>query len=51
MILCEQCGNEFRRGKLIEDKGKKYIKCPYCSYGYNRVYKRKKKGAVNENNK
>lgn len=43
MILCEQCGNEFLGGKLIEKNGKKYIKCPYCDYGNKRVYKRKRK--------
>lgn len=32
MILCEQCGNEFYRGKLVHKNGKEYISCPYCRY-------------------
>ena len=47
MILCEQCGNEFRRGNMIERDGKKYIKCPYCNYGNKPLYRRKKKGDTN----
>ena len=32
-ILCEQCGNEFMRGKKVkvQDNPLK-IKCPYCGY-------------------
>ena len=33
MILCEQSGNEFNRGRKIEtDSGKKMIECPYCKW-------------------
>lgn len=47
MILCEQCGNDFYRGKLIKKEEGDYIKCPYCGYENKRKYykRKKKKGA------
>lgn len=45
MILCEQCGNEFHRGKLVTKEDKEYIVCPFCKYLNERTeyYKKKKK--------
>lgn len=51
MILCEQCGNEFYKGKkvfsVVGGDTKPFIRCPYCNY-YNTPpwenKKRKKKG-------
>ena len=41
--LCEQCGNDFYKGKFIEkEDGRKYIQCPYCGYHNKRVYRKKK---------
>lgn len=46
MILCEQCGNEFRYGKLVVKEDKELISCPYCRW-LNPKPKRKKKGGKN----
>ena len=43
MILCETCGNEFRRGYIVKIEDKEYIKCPYCGNLNKRVYYKKKK--------
>ena len=42
MILCEQCGNEFKYGKMTEKNGKRYINCPYCNYGNKPLYRKRK---------
>ena len=43
MILCEQCGNEFKYGKLIEKDFKKFVVCPYCGQHNMMKYNKKKK--------
>lgn len=43
MIMCEQCGNEFQRGRLVTKDDKEYIQCPYCGYHNKRVYRKKNK--------
>ena len=43
MILCEQCGNEFYRGKLVKKEDKEYVQCPYCGYLNRKFYNKKKK--------
>ena len=32
MILCDQCGNEFYKGKIVKKDDKEYLSCPYCRY-------------------
>ena len=44
MILCERCGNEFNRGKIVKKEDVEYIKCPYCGNLNERVYYKKKRG-------
>lgn len=52
MILCEQCGNEFNRGRKIEtDSGKKMIECPYCKWRNPFPTKRNKKNKDWKNRK
>lgn len=51
VILCEQCGNEFFKGRIVEKDGKKFVVCPYCSYSNNKVYKKRKKRGVDTNGK
>ena len=44
MITCEQCGNEFYRGKLIKkENGKEYIICPYCRYENRKMFRKRNK--------
>lgn len=44
MILCEQCGNEFFRGRIVKkDDGEEFVQCPYCRYENKRVYRKKTK--------
>ena len=43
MILCEQCGNEFHKGRIIEKEGQKFVQCPYCNYHNKREWKKKNK--------
>ena len=43
MIMCEQCGNEFQRGRIVKKEDKEYIQCPYCGYLNKRVYRKKNK--------
>lgn len=43
MILCEQCGNEFYKGRLVTKEDKEYVSCPYCRYLNDRPQKAKKK--------
>lgn len=31
-ITCEQCGNDFGRGKIINKDGMNVVYCPYCRY-------------------
>ena len=49
MILCERCGNEFNRGKLVRKYDKEYIECPYCQYRNRKLYRKKKKKAGIQN--
>lgn len=42
MMLCEQCGNEFQRGRLVTKDNKEYIQCPYCGYYHSKSMFRKK---------
>lgn len=51
MILCEQCGNEFYKGKLVKKDDKEYISCPYCKYLNIRPRKSGKKKKYNKNQK
>lgn len=43
VIMCEQCGNEFNRGRLVKKEEGEYIKCPYCGNLNKRVYRKKNK--------
>ena len=43
VIMCEQCGNEFQRGRIVKKEDKEYIQCPYCGYLNKRVYRKKNK--------
>lgn len=47
MIICEQCGNEFNRGRIVKKDDKEYIQCPYCRWENKRVFKKKKKNRNN----
>ncbi len=47
MILCEQCGNDFRRGNIIKKDSGEYIQCPFCYYHNKRVYSRRKRRKKN----
>ena len=51
MILCEQCGNEFYKGKIVNKDNKEYISCPYCRYLNEKPRKGKKKYNKNKNQK
>ena len=44
VIICEQCGNEFYRGRLVKkEDGKEYIVCPYCRYENRKIFRNRKK--------
>ena len=43
VIMCEQCGNEFQRGRIVKKEDKEFIQCPYCGYHNKRVYRKKNK--------
>ena len=43
VMLCEQCGNEFNRGRIVKKENKEYIECPYCNNLNKRVYRKKNK--------
>ena len=48
MIICEQCGNEFQRGRIVKKEDKEFIQCPYCDYHNKRVYRKKNKKRANK---
>lgn len=43
MVLCEQCGNEFKSGRIVKKDDKELVTCPYCGYLNKRTYSKKKK--------
>lgn len=44
MILCEQCGNTFLKGKLIETPDGRYkLECPYCRWKNNMPRRKRKR--------
>lgn len=49
MILCEQCGNEFYKGKIVKKDDKEYLSCPYCHYLNEKPRKSGKKKYHNNN--
>ena len=48
VILCGQCGNEFRYGHLVKKNDKDFIVCPYCGYLNKKTYKKKNKKRGNK---
>lgn len=50
-MTCEQCGNEFYKGRNVEKEDKSYIQCPYCKYLNERVFYKKKKARRTEQGK
>lgn len=43
VMMCERCGNEFNRGRIVKREDKEFIECPYCNNLNKRVYRKKNK--------